>query len=76
MNRDLRILLLDELKLPEAQLTDTTSLEKAGLDSLATVELSVLLQDRLGVTITESEIESAATLHQLDLLVEQKRNGR
>lgn len=76
MNGDLRSILLDDLKLPADRLSPDASLDDAGLDSLAVVELSVLLGDRLGINIREAEIEGAATLKDLGLLVEQKRKER
>lgn len=73
MNGDLESILLNDLKLPADRLSPDASLDDAGLDSLAVVELSVLLGDRLGINIREAEIEGASTLKELDLLVEQKR---
>ncbi|MCP3817507.1 acyl carrier protein [Streptomyces sp. A3M-1-3] len=73
MNGDLESFLLDDLKLPADRMSPDAGLDDAGLDSLAVVELSVLLSDRLGISIREAEIEGAATLGQLDLLIEQKR---
>ncbi|KPI13099.1 acyl carrier protein familyprotein [Actinobacteria bacterium OV450] len=76
MTGDLARILTDDLKLPADQLTDDASLDHAGFDSLAVVELSVLLTDRYGLDITESDIKNAATLGQLDLLITSKRTGR
>jgi acyl carrier protein len=70
---DLVIILRDDLKLPADGLTSDASLETAGFDSLAIVELSVLLGDRFGIEISDAEIKSAATLHELDLLIQHKR---
>ncbi|MEV6048689.1 acyl carrier protein [Streptomyces xanthochromogenes] len=76
MTGDLTRILIDDLKLPADQLTDDASLDHAGFDSLAVVELSVLLADRYGIDISESDIKGAATLGQLDLLITTQRNGR
>ncbi|MFI8105376.1 acyl carrier protein [Streptomyces sp. NPDC086023] len=76
MTGDLARILTDDLKLPASQLTDDASLDQAGFDSLAVVELSVLLTDRYGIDVTDSDIKDAATLGQLDLLITTKRNGR
>lgn len=73
MNGDLESILLNDLKLPADRLSPDANLDDAGLDSLAVVELSVLLGDRLGINIREAEIEGASTLKKLDLLVDQKR---
>ncbi|WP_046776368.1 acyl carrier protein [Streptomyces yangpuensis] len=76
MTGDFVSILRDELKLPTDQLTDDASLDQAGFDSLAIVELSVLLTDRYGLDISDSEIKEAANLGQLDLLIHTKRTGR
>jgi acyl carrier protein len=70
---DLATILRDDLKLPADGLTPDASLDKAGFDSLAIVELAVLLGDRFGIDISDAEIKSAATLHELDLLIQHKR---
>lgn len=76
MTGDLARILTDDLKLPADRLTDDASLDHAGFDSLAVVELSVLLTDRYGIDISDSDIKDTATLGQLDLLIAAKRNGR
>ncbi|MFI5621122.1 acyl carrier protein [Streptomyces sp. NPDC051567] len=76
MTGDLTRILTDDLKLSADRLTDDASLDHAGFDSLAVVELSVLLTDRYGIDISDSDIKNAATLGRLDLLITTKRNGR
>jgi acyl carrier protein len=76
MTGDLVRVLTDDLKLPADRLTDDASLDHAGFDSLAVVELSVLLTDRYGIDISDSDIQDAATLGELDLLITSKRSGR
>ncbi|WP_183091418.1 acyl carrier protein [Streptomyces radicis] len=76
MTGDLTRILTDDLKLPADRLTDDASLDDAGFDSLAVVELSVLLTDRYGIDISDSDIWDAATLGQLDLLIITRRSGR
>jgi acyl carrier protein len=73
---DLATILRDDLKLPADGLTSDASLETAGFDSLAIVELSVLLGDRFGIDISDADIKNAATLHELDLLIQHKRAER
>jgi acyl carrier protein len=73
---DLVIILRDALKFPADGLAPDASLETAGFDSLAIVELSVLLGDRFGIDVSDVEIKSAATLHELDLLIQHKRAER
>lgn len=74
MTGDLAAILRDDLKLPADGLTPDATLDKAGFDSLAIVELSVLLGDRYGIDISDAEIKSAATLDQLGLLIQRKRD--
>jgi acyl carrier protein len=76
MTGDLATILRNDLKLPAYRLTPGASLDTAGFDSLAIIELSVLLGDRYGIDISETEITSAATLDQLDLLIQRKRDER
>lgn len=76
MTGDLINLLIHDLKLPVERLTDDAGLDHAGFDSLAVVELSVLLTDRFGIDVSDSDIRDAATLGRLDLLVTSRRSGR
>ncbi|MFJ3979225.1 acyl carrier protein [Streptomyces sp. NPDC090021] len=76
MTGDLVRILTDDLGLPADRLAEDASLDHAGVDSLAVVELSVLLTDRYGIDITDSDIKTASTLGQLDLLITTKRTGR
>ncbi len=71
MHCDLETILSHDFKLPPELLADPdNTLEDAGVDSLAVVELSVLLGERFGIEVSESDIKSAATLGQLDQLIQ------
>ncbi|MFH9575604.1 acyl carrier protein [Streptomyces sp. NPDC017454] len=76
MTGDLISLLIHDLRLPADRLTDDAGLDHAGFDSLAVVELSVLLADRFGIDVSDSDIRDAATLGRLDLLITSRRSGR
>ncbi|MET9427862.1 MULTISPECIES: acyl carrier protein [unclassified Streptomyces] len=76
MNEHLTRILLDDLNLPADRLTGDTSLDHAGLDSLAVVELSVLLAERYGIDVSCREIEHAATLSDLNQLITARRRSR
>ncbi|MFB6617692.1 acyl carrier protein [Streptomyces sp. NPDC056367] len=76
MTGDFTSILRDDLKLSVDHLTDDASLDRAGFDSLAIVELSFLLTDRYAIDISDSEIKAAATLGRLDLLIQRKRDER
>ncbi|MEV5376761.1 acyl carrier protein [Streptomyces nondiastaticus] len=73
MNEDLKRILTVELQLDAAALRPGTSLEDAGIDSLSVVELSVYLSEQLGLEISEEELQSAASVDELDRMVEQRR---
>ncbi|WP_322770094.1 acyl carrier protein [Frankia sp. Cr1] len=77
MNEELKRILLDDLKLEEAALRPELSLENAGLDSLTIVALSMSLFDRFGLEISEEDLQGAASVGEIDRIVEQRRkNGR
>ncbi|WP_179084042.1 acyl carrier protein [Streptomyces rectiverticillatus] len=73
MNEDLKRILTVDLQLDDAALRPGTSLEDAGIDSLSVVELSVYLSEQLGLEISEEELQSAASVDELDRMVEQRR---
>ncbi|MFE3205785.1 acyl carrier protein [Embleya sp. NPDC059237] len=76
MNPDLTQLLVTDLELDPRALLPHTRLDDAGLDSLALVELGMLLTTRWGVTITDDELAATKTLGALDHLVTQRRADR
>ena len=76
MNRDLKQLLVTDLKLDSQRLLPDSSPEEAGLDSLGIVELSVMLSDRWGVDIPDDELNRVTTLGALDRLVGERLAGR
>ncbi|MEU7480529.1 acyl carrier protein [Lentzea sp. NPDC042327] len=69
MNTDLTNILRDDIHVAPDHLAPDTSLQDAGIDSLAVVELSVQLSDTLGITVSENDIARAATLGDIDTLV-------
>lgn len=73
MNGALERILLNDLKMPTGRMGTDVRLDDAGFDSLAIVELSELLGERLGIDITDDEIKRTTTLGDLDRLIEQKR---
>ena len=76
MNRDLKQLLITDLKLDPQRLHPELSPEEAGLDSLGIVELSVMLSDRWGIEIPDHELNAAKTLGSLDRLVGERLTRR
>ena len=76
MHPDLSHVLLVDLELDSSRLRPESGLEDAGLDSLGLVELSMALDQRHSVTISEQELASARTLTELDRLVTARLNAR
>jgi acyl carrier protein len=69
---ELKTLLIDDLRLDENGLRPETGREEAGLDSLAVVELSMLLSDRYQVEISDEDLLEAATVADIARLLEQQ----
>lgn len=72
MYEELRTLLIDDLQLDESALRPETGREEVGLDSLAVVELSMLLSERYQVDISDEELLEAATVADIADLLEQQ----
>lgn len=72
MYEELKTLLIDDLRLDENGLRPETGREEAGLDSLAVVELSMLLSDRYQVEISDEDLLEAATVADIARLLEQQ----
>jgi acyl carrier protein len=69
---ELKTLLVDDLRLDEKALRPEAGREEAGLDSLAVVELSMLLSDRYRVQISDEDLLEAATVADIVCLLEQQ----
>jgi acyl carrier protein len=69
---ELRALLIDDLKLKENALRPEAGREEAGLDSLAVVELSMLLSERFMVEISDEDLLEAPTVADIAHLLEQQ----
>ena len=64
-----RMLLVEEFKIDEADIRREATFKEMGLDSLDVVSLVMALEDRLGVEIPERELEGVERLENaLDLL--------
>lgn len=72
MYEELRTLLIDDLRLTESDLRPEAGREEAGLDSLAVVELSMLLSERFSVEISDEDLLEAATVADIAHLLEQQ----
>jgi len=69
---ELRTLLIEDLRLDESDVRPEADREEAGLDSLAVVELSMVLSERFGVEISDEDLLEAATLADIAHLMEQQ----
>lgn len=65
-------ILVHQGNLPADSITRQATQEEAGIDSLAATELSMILEERLGVVIPEHELTKPATMADLVSLVAQR----
>ncbi len=65
-------ILVHQGNLPADSITHQATQEEAGIDSLAATALSMTLEDRLGVVITEHELAKPTTMADLVSLVAQR----
>ncbi|MET8129520.1 acyl carrier protein [Streptomyces sp. NPDC005065] len=68
----LKDILVSKLKVPHEQVTPESTAEEAELDSLAIVELSMILEKELNVHITEDELSEAETIGEIARLMEER----
>jgi acyl carrier protein len=66
----LKELLINSFQVPEESITPNAGLEDLELDSLDVVELSLAIQQRLAVKVSEDEILELASLSALIGLIE------
>ncbi|GAA2636012.1 acyl carrier protein [Actinomadura fulvescens] len=77
MFAELKTLLVRQLKLDESLIRPESSLEDAGVDSLALVELGLLVEQHLGIAFSEEELARTAslTVGQFSDLLAARRQG-
>ncbi|MEU7060499.1 histidinol-phosphate transaminase [Streptomyces sp. NPDC046197] len=68
----LKTIMIDDLQLDADQVSPDASREDAGLDSLATFELSLALSQRLGIKIADDELFSLKTLADIAQFIEKR----
>ncbi|MEU6201633.1 acyl carrier protein [Streptomyces sp. NPDC047061] len=68
----LRQILADKLMVPHEQITAEATLEDIELDSLALVELSMLLEQEFAITVTDDELAAAATVGGIVRLIDER----
>ncbi len=72
----LKSILVNDLQLAEDDIRPDASLREAGMDSLAMVELSLVLSKRYGVELTDDELVDDATVADIADLVAQRAAAR
>lgn len=70
----LKTILIEDLELDAGEVRPDASREDAGLDSLAIVELSMVLSRRLGIAIPDDELLELDTVADIAELIEQRAN--
>lgn len=68
----LKKIFTDDLKVPADLVTPEATLKDMEFDSLALVELTVILERELGVDIPEDELKEVATLGAMAVLVDDR----
>jgi acyl carrier protein len=68
----LKTIMIQDLQLNADQVSPQASREDAGLDSLAIIELSMLLSRRHGIDITDDELLELQTVADIAQLIEQR----
>ncbi|MFE3074130.1 acyl carrier protein [Streptomyces sp. NPDC059247] len=71
----LKDILVSELHVREEDLAPTATREEVGLDSLAVLELSTALHERLGIEVHDYELLDARTLADVARLMADRRPG-
>jgi histidinol-phosphate aminotransferase len=71
----LKTIMIEDLQLDADGVHPGASREDAGLDSLAVIELSLALSQRLGVDITDDELLELKTVADIAQLIEQRSAG-
>jgi acyl carrier protein len=72
MFETLKEILVSKLKVEPTQVTPEATREDVELDSLAVVELSLLLEKELGIAVSDDELLDTDTIGDMALLLEQR----
>ncbi|MFB6818825.1 acyl carrier protein [Streptomyces sp. NPDC056347] len=73
MFETLKEILVDKLKVDPDRITPTSTREDAELDSLAVVELSMLLEKEYSVVISDDELLEAETIGEMARMITERR---
>ncbi|SDO36850.1 acyl carrier protein [Actinacidiphila guanduensis] len=72
MFETLKEILVNKLKVAPEQVTPEATPQDIELDSLAIVELSLVLETELGVTVSDDELLELATVGDIVALIEER----
>jgi len=72
MFETLKEILVSKLKVTPEQVTPEATKDDIELDSLAVVELSLVLENELGITISDDELLDAETIGEMAELIESR----
>jgi acyl carrier protein len=72
MFESVKEILVNKLKVNPEQITPEATREDIELDSLAVVELSLVLETELGVSVSDDELLEAETVGDMVALIEQR----
>jgi acyl carrier protein len=72
MFETLKKILVEKLKVSPDQVTPEATKEDVELDSLAVVELSLVLEKELNITISDDELLEVPTIGEIAALMEQR----
>ncbi|MCX4238576.1 acyl carrier protein [Streptomyces sp. NPDC020707] len=75
MLEELKGILTAQAGLPSAPITADATLADAGIDSMAVTVLSMQLEDRMGLFLTEDELACAPTVNALADLIASRAAG-
>jgi acyl carrier protein len=71
----LKTIMVEDLQLDANDVSPDASREDAGLDSLAVVELSMVLKRRHGIEVSDDEMLELKTVADIAALIEQRAVG-
>ncbi|APE12720.1 hypothetical protein BO226_25585 (plasmid) [Rhodococcus sp. 2G] len=71
-NEIIKEVLTQKFEVDGADITDEATFETMDLDSLSQVEFGTALRKRLGIDLTDAELQEVETLSDVYALVEQK----
>ncbi|MDS1270130.1 acyl carrier protein [Lipingzhangella sp. LS1_29] len=72
MRTELFRILHESFDVPSDEIRSEKTLDELGIDSVAALELSEILHERLGVSVSEDEVSTQNTVEQLATIVTKK----